>query len=678
MADLNITAEFSDLQLLRRELIDIEKKAKDSASIFEREYKRVERQLQRSAAAHQKYYKEVQQANLANKSASQSASVFSQELQKQENRLDTLRAKYNPLYAASKQYERALEEINEAQRIGALNDKQREAALESLHQEFATGTGQFAKYAAASGQMRQGLARSSVAMQQFGYQAGDFIVQVQSGTNAFVAFGQQATQLAGLLTMSMNPKIIALGAALSIIIPLATAAGAAFMRTRDGAEQATSRLDQIDEALKEYQQTLEAAAQGMTLDELFSTNELERAQRQLGSLQQDLQSLVELNPLAIMSEGLRDTLKRFTFGIVDITLPELVSQAEAVVEQAQARVDAIRQRQEAEAAQRRAEFAADTEADLRNQIALMQVQVRYGEDSAQAQAEIARQARLAFEAELMREGIQDDQLENIMAQYREYEKLNQIMRLAAMMPKAEDSEDPDTGTGGGAVRDSIGGLARSLMTEQEQIDAWRTESLEKLQEFNALELEVLGGHANARARIEEEYQNRIRELREQQYQGVVDSQKAAQSAFLGLLGTLGQKSQTAAKLLIAINTGLSIAQAIQNTAVAATRALAELGPVAGAAAAAKIKAFGAAQVALIAANGALRIGSAGASGAGGGSIGGSGDVAAPVAAAAPEPQQVIIEGIDRDSLISGEQLSKLFDRLYEENDERGIVFSVAR
>lgn len=35
--------------------------------------------------------------------------------------------------------------------------------------------------------------------QQVGYQVGDFFVQVQSGTDALVAFGQQGTQLAGLL-----------------------------------------------------------------------------------------------------------------------------------------------------------------------------------------------------------------------------------------------------------------------------------------------------------------------------------------------------------------------------------------------------------------------------------------------------------------------------------------------
>ena len=41
--------------------------------------------------------------------------------------------------------------------------------------------------------------RFGVYAQQIGYQVGDFFVQVQSGTSALVAFGQQGTQLAGLL-----------------------------------------------------------------------------------------------------------------------------------------------------------------------------------------------------------------------------------------------------------------------------------------------------------------------------------------------------------------------------------------------------------------------------------------------------------------------------------------------
>jgi len=45
----------------------------------------------------------------------------------------------------------------------------------------------------------RGMNKFGMYAQQVGYQVGDFFVQVQSGTSALVAFGQQGTQLAGLL-----------------------------------------------------------------------------------------------------------------------------------------------------------------------------------------------------------------------------------------------------------------------------------------------------------------------------------------------------------------------------------------------------------------------------------------------------------------------------------------------
>jgi len=61
----------------------------------------------------------------------------------------------------------------------------------------------------------------------------------------------------------------------------------------------------------------------------------------------------------------------------------------------------------------------------------------------------------------------------------------------------------------------------------------------------------------------------------------------------------------------------------------------------------------------------------------GGSSSASGADATVTAQATATPQRVIIEGIDRDSLISGEQLSNIFEALYKENEDRGFVFEVA-
>lgn len=96
------------------------------------------------------------------------------------------------------------------------------------------------------------------------------------------------------------------------------------------------------------------------------------------------------------------------------------------------------------------------------------------------------------------------------------------------------------------------------------------------------------------------------------------AQQATLSAAASLLSIFANENKAAAIAVIAIQKGLAIAQAIQNTQVASLRALAELGPIAGPPVAAKIEAFGATRVALIAATGLAQ--AAGTSSGGGSSI----------------------------------------------------------
>jgi len=98
-----------------------------------------------------------------------------------------------------------------------------------------------------------------VAMQQTGYQVGDFLVQVQSGQNALVAFGQQATQLVGILPMFNSfmglsgTALVGLSAGLGIAIPLVTAIGAAIMRTSKDAKSLAKEFEGLSEAIKGYE-----------------------------------------------------------------------------------------------------------------------------------------------------------------------------------------------------------------------------------------------------------------------------------------------------------------------------------------------------------------------------------------------------------------------------------------
>jgi hypothetical protein len=189
---------------------------------------------------------------------------------------------------AFKEQERAAAEV--ARATQRLADRQRELrvrfqegyaqfarqreAMRSLREAYRTGIITLQEYEAQLARIRtanQGNVRGTnnlgVAMQQTGYQVGDFMVQIQGGTNPMVAFGQQATQLVGVLYL-MPPAMLAasrsimglsvsvgfLVMSLGIIIPIATAIGAYFMRMRDAAKEAEGGIDTLEEQMKSAKQ----------------------------------------------------------------------------------------------------------------------------------------------------------------------------------------------------------------------------------------------------------------------------------------------------------------------------------------------------------------------------------------------------------------------------------------
>jgi hypothetical protein len=103
------------------------------------------------------------------------------------------------------------------------------------------------------------MSRFSMVTQQAGYQAGDFLVQVQSGTNAFVAFGQQATQMVGLISLFGDKLKYAmpLMLGLSIAVPILTAIGAYWQRTNKQVDEYADSLKRAtDEQKKLNDETL--------------------------------------------------------------------------------------------------------------------------------------------------------------------------------------------------------------------------------------------------------------------------------------------------------------------------------------------------------------------------------------------------------------------------------------
>ena len=120
------------------------------------------------------------------------------------------------------------------------------------------------------------------------------------------------------------------------------------------------------------------------------------------------------------------------------------------------------------------------------------------------------------------------------------------------------------------------------------------------------------------------------QLEERAAENTIRIRQATAATSIRILQVLVGKNKTVARALFLVEKGLAIARTVQNTAAAAVKALAELGPIAGPPAAAAIQAFGAAQVGLIAATALTGVGSIGASGGaigiGGAGLGPTGEI----------------------------------------------------
>lgn len=151
----------------------------------------------------------------------------------------------------------------------------------------------------ATGQVGRRMSRTGVMYQQAGYQIGDFIVQVQSGQNALVAFGQQATQLAGTMTL-LGGKFLAIGTVLGIAIPLVTAAGAAFLKARNNSKEAAKGVGDFEKALKSARSEVSGMEEDLRLlssgfestFRLTLEDQVKKAESKVSRLKQSLEELL--------------------------------------------------------------------------------------------------------------------------------------------------------------------------------------------------------------------------------------------------------------------------------------------------------------------------------------------------------------------------------------------------
>lgn len=151
---------------------------------------------------------------------------------------------------------------------------------------------------------------------------------------------------------------------------------------------------------------------------------------------------------------------------------------------------------------------------------------------------------------------------------------------------------------------SVGGASGELIRVAQaraELDQWRAEEIQKHQEYLSTKEGNERAYAEAVLKVNQDYNK--------QQQGLSDAWRSASLANFAsvtgdaaeMLRSLGQEGSLVYKAMFIASKAASIAQAIINTEIAATRALAELGPVAGPPMAATMRGLGYASVGLIAA-----------------------------------------------------------------------------
>lgn len=160
---------------------------------------------------------------------------------------------YAPARVAADLYQKKVREIQQAEKRNIITKKEAQQALSLLTKEYydftqgvATGGNQFAKFNVETYRANQRIKRfTSTGLQQAGYQFGDFAVQVQSGTNVAVAFGQQMSQLLGIFG--------ATGAIAGAGVAIATAFIAPLIDAKKEAEGLNINIDGVFNTLQENQ-----------------------------------------------------------------------------------------------------------------------------------------------------------------------------------------------------------------------------------------------------------------------------------------------------------------------------------------------------------------------------------------------------------------------------------------
>lgn len=295
-------------------------------------------------------------------------------------------------------------------------------AIESVEHKMKSGQRAVNRFADANDNAAKVQGRAMNALQQAGFQVGDFAVQVAGGTSAVQAFGQQGSQLLGIF----GP----IGAVLGAVVAVVSALGVAMQRSAASTSASTVETIMFADALRDVTRAYDELAGAR---DTFLNDPLFRAVKEQEGVVKTLNDAI-----AAQQERLEKTLSQRgndMFGVRD-ALPEGIrNQIAAMTEQLaieegkladfkrktleldrasykslRQRTEVMRQMGQLGQMTEGQKKAQETIASMVEQERLMRLQLRHGRDSLEVTNERRRAEAQALVDRLRAQGATTDQI----------------------------------------------------------------------------------------------------------------------------------------------------------------------------------------------------------------------------------------------------------------------------
>jgi len=137
------------------------------------------------------------------------------------------------------------------------------------------------------------------ALQQAGYQVGDYAVQVANGTSKMQAFGQQAPQFLQIF----GPIGSVVGAAVAIL----AAVGVAFQKSSEAAKKAAGEASTYEEQVK----LLEQSIRSLTDAQILNSTNIDMIRKKYGAMTDDLREFLKIQRELALNETMEQTTLAF-------------------------------------------------------------------------------------------------------------------------------------------------------------------------------------------------------------------------------------------------------------------------------------------------------------------------------------------------------------------------------